>query len=221
MPQEPPSSSTPTTNNDPLPTPSGKQLPPSPQQSSSLSSYMPYQKLQQQLQQQQQQYNTTGITEHYGIAAPKRNTISYQKSCILRPIPTSILFGAIFTAYATIMKQTSNSLSSKTRNRRISSTSTGSSSLLRTLGSSVSLFYLYYVMQCPMEAIQNKESYVHNGIAAFTLSYIGLAQQRIGVPFISPYSIYQLPLLTRNLLGASIYSLMAMTFAALYGHKPY
>jgi hypothetical protein len=93
--------------------------------------------------------------------------------------------------------------------------------LLRTLGSSIGVVYVYYIIQCPMEGIQNKESYIHNGIAAFTLSYIGLAQQRIGIPIISPYIIYELPLLARNIMGASIYSCLAMTLAAFYGQKPF
>ena len=169
--------------------------------------------------------DTTNSQKQYRIAAPKRNTISYQQSCILQPIPSSILFGALYTTYDTLRKQMSPSRNQpqqqRHRNPTATTTSNASSSFLRTLGSSVGIIYVYYVIQCPMEGVQNKESYIHNGIAAFTLSYIGLAQQRIGVPFISPYSIYQFPLLARNLLGASIYSCMAMTFAAVYGRKPY
>jgi hypothetical protein len=170
---------------------------------------------------------------HYGIAAPKRNTISYQQSCMLRPIASSLFFGSLYTMYSTvqqIMKQNPKSSSYNNQRRHLPqqqlrtgsiTSALSSSTLLRTFGSSVGVIYLYYIIQCPMEAIQNKESYVHNGIAAFTLSYIGLIQQRIGIPFVSPYSIYELPLLARNLLGASIYSCMAMSFSALYGRKPY
>jgi hypothetical protein len=218
--QQPPPSSPPT---EPLPTPKEKPVSPpltkSPTSSTSILQY-------QQLQQFNNNTDHRNGKTHYGIAAPKRNTISYQQSCIVRPIPTSILFGALCTAYITLMQQMRKPSSSSRRDQHQQRNSTTaatatSSTLLRTFGSSVGVVYVYYAIQCPMEAIHNKESYIHNGISAFTLSYIGLAQQRIGVPLISAYTIYQLPLLARNILGASIYSCMAMTFAAFYGHKAY
>jgi hypothetical protein len=173
------------------------------------------------------------------ISPPKRNTISYQQNCLLQPIPISIVLGSAYTVFTTFVKYTSTKNDSSSNNTRFSRyrTSTGNpsnlfnhnntansitrSSILRQWSTAIGIVYIYYSVQCPMEAIQNKQSYVHNGIAAFTLSYIGLAREYISVPFIPAYSIYQLPHLTRTILGASIYSCIAMCVAAVYGRKTY
>jgi hypothetical protein len=161
---------------------------------------------------------------HYGIAAPKRNTISYQQSCLIRSIPTSFIIGSLYGAYLTFqthMQDSSSGRHPRPQHTSSSSSSSSSSTLLRTFGTSIGVVYVYYIIQCPMEAIHNKASFLHNGIAAFTISFIGLAQQKLGVPFVPTYSLYHVPFLARNILGASIYSGIAMGIAAVYGRKPF
>ncbi len=190
---------------------------------SPLSTLQYQQKLQQQYNNNINISNSSNQSHHhhYGIAAPKRNTISYQQSCLMRPIPTSFIIGSLYGAYLTFRKHMHDSSSGRHQRYQNTPSSSTSWTLYRTFGTSISVVYVYYIIQCPMEAIQNKESFVHNGIAAFSISYIGLAQQQLGVPFVPSYSLYHVPFLARNLLGASIYSGIAMGIAAVYGHKPF
>ena len=206
-------------SSEPLPTtiPTAKDVAPT----SPLSALQYQQKLQQNNNNNINNINSSNIDQspphHYGIAAPKRNTISYQQSCLIRSIPTSFIIGSLYGAYLTFQTHMQDSSSG----RQPRSQHTSSSTLLRTFGTSIGVVYVYYIIQCPMEAIHNKESFVHNGIAAFSISFIGLAQQKLGVPFVPTYSLYHVPFLARNLLGASIYSGIAMGIAAVYGRKPF
>ena len=206
-------------SSEPLPTtiPTAKEVAPT----SPLSALQYQQKLQQNNNNNINNINSSNIDQspphHYGIAAPKRNTISYQQSCLIRSIPTSFIIGSLYGAYLTFQTHMQDSSSG----RQPRSQHTSSSTLLRTFGTSIGVVYVYYIIQCPMEAIHNKESFVHNGIAAFSISFIGLAQQKLGVPFVPIYSLYHVPFLARNILGASIYSGIAMGIAAVYGHKPF
>lgn len=80
--------------------------------------------------------------------------------------------------------------------------------------------YLYFAIQCPMEAIHGRPSAWHNVLAGATLGYIGVSAGRLGVPFVDATFFYRNPQLSPPLVGAVVYGAIGGAFAIL-GNKPF
>jgi hypothetical protein len=144
-----------------------------------------------------------------------KSTLSYQYHCMVEPLPFSILMGSAYTAYRAL----SSPDPSSSRNNRYRQNTVTDPSILRRAGTSIGTIYLYYALQCPMEAVHGRSSSLHNGLSAFTISYVALSRQWIGVPFFPAYQLMGIPFFTRTLLGSSIYGGMALVFASIWGGK--
>jgi hypothetical protein len=147
-----------------------------------------------------------------------KSTLSYQYHCLMEPIPFSIFVGSGFTAYNALSSW--SDAPSTSRHRRLQRLPTAiESPLWKRAGTAIGTIYLYYALQCPMEAVHGRASSLHNGLSAFTMSYIALSQQWIGVPFVPSYYLMNIPFFTRTLLGSSIYGSMAFVLASVWGGK--
>jgi hypothetical protein len=78
--------------------------------------------------------------------------------------------------------------------------------------------YIYNIVQCPMEAFHGRQSLLHNFAAAGMLGYVGVAQGRMGIPFINPYTLIGSPL-KPEIVAFGVYGGMAAAFAALGGKR--
>lgn len=146
-----------------------------------------------------------------------KSTLSYQYHCLVQPIPFSVLLGGGYTVYRALAQSSSEPPRSQ-RFKRFTPPAV-EHTIWRRAGTAMGTVYLYYALQCPMEAVHGRSSSLHNGLSAFTMSYIALSQQWIGVPFVPPYLLMDLPFFARTLLGSSIYGTMAFALASIWGQK--
>jgi hypothetical protein len=80
--------------------------------------------------------------------------------------------------------------------------------------------YLYNTLQCPMVAIQGRESAWHNAASGAILGYVGVRQFNLSVPFVDPYFFYRNPQFPKPIVGAVAYGGIGLAFAML-GSKPF
>jgi hypothetical protein len=125
------------------------------------------------------------------------NSLAYQQDCLTRPIGQSLTMGSIFTALSVFQGQ------------RLTP---------RLAGINIGGLYLYYILQCPMQAIHGRESALHNGAAGGILGYIGVNSGQLGIPFVSYNFFMRYPQLSPALTGAAVYGGMALAISA--GGKP-
>lgn len=78
--------------------------------------------------------------------------------------------------------------------------------------------WTYLVLQCPLEAIQGRQSLWHNVFAGGTLGYLGAATNRVGL-FGMEYTFLanRIPLAVG---GALVYGTMGGVLGALGGKRP-
>jgi hypothetical protein len=141
---------------------------------------------------------------HSTMQRNSKSTLSYQRYCVVHPISHSFFVGSVFTAISLY-------------NSPLPYNSTNS--ILHRGGTYIGTIYLYYALQCPMEAIHGKSSAIHNGVSAGMISFIALHRQMMGVPFIPAHTLMVMPPLTANILGSTIYGAMAFLMAATLGGK--
>ena len=128
------------------------------------------------------------------------NTLAYQKHCATRPVGVSVVAGSVFSALDVV------------QGMRFSP---------QRLGINIGAIYLYNVLQCPMEAIQGRQSSLHNGAAAGILGYVGVSRGILGIPFVNPYEVYmRFPQVTPPMLGAAVYGGLGFLLASVLGGKP-
>eukprot|EP00579_Thalassiosira_antarctica_P009007 CAMPEP_0201886422 /NCGR_PEP_ID=MMETSP0902-20130614/22044_1 /ASSEMBLY_ACC=CAM_ASM_000551 /TAXON_ID=420261 /ORGANISM="Thalassiosira antarctica, Strain CCMP982" /LENGTH=127 /DNA_ID=CAMNT_0048415993 /DNA_START=45 /DNA_END=428 /DNA_ORIENTATION=- len=122
---------------------------------------------------------------------------NYLVPCLIEPIPSSAVWAGIFVG--------------------IDAAQYGTSPSIRTWGLYAGGLWTYHAMICPMEAIHGRRSSLHNVAAGGMLGYIGVSLGKLGVPFVSPYTLYNF----RNpaLIGGAVYGAMAGAMATL-GGKP-
>ena len=82
----------------------------------------------------------------------------------------------------------------------------------------VGFLYAYSALQCPMEALTGRRSWVHNLIAGGTLGYVAFERGITGIPFNleSTFLMRRVPL---SLAAAIVYGGMGATLAIVQG-KP-
>lgn len=128
------------------------------------------------------------------------NSVAYQKHCVVSPIGTSVVAGSVFSALDVV------------QGMRFSP---------QRLCMNIGAIYVYNILQCPMEAIQNRQSSLHNGAAAGILGYIGVSRGVLGIPFVDPYSVYmRYPQVSPPMLGAAVYGGLGFLLASVLGGKP-
>jgi hypothetical protein len=87
-----------------------------------------------------------------------------------------------------------------------------------TIGTYMAGLYLYNIVQCPMEAFHGRQSLLHNFAAAGMLGYVGVANGRLGIPFVNPYALLGSPL-RPEIVAFGVYGGMAAAFAAIGGKR--
>lgn len=122
------------------------------------------------------------------------------KTCLVAPVFSSIVFGGVFSGldYA---RGDSGAL------------------LPKRIGQNMLFIYLYHALQCPFEVIHGRRSLIHNGISGGILGYIGVSQNRIGIPFVGSELFWKYPSLRPATVGAVMYGGIGMFFGALGGKQ--
>lgn len=77
--------------------------------------------------------------------------------------------------------------------------------------------YAYVVLQCPLEALQGRQSLLHNAASGATLGYIGVSARQLGVFNLEPtFLINRIPL---PVGGALVYGTLAGVLGAIGGKR--
>ena len=79
--------------------------------------------------------------------------------------------------------------------------------------------YLYNALQCPMVALQGRESAAHNVAAAGLLGYVGTQSYNLAVPFVDQGFFWRNPHISRPLVAAGVYGSIGAAFAMMGGKK--
>ena len=119
-------------------------------------------------------------------------------TCLLKPIPPVAFWSGVFTGisiYQGLPKQQA----------------------FQAFSRNFGFLFVYHALQCPLEAIHQKRSYVHNCIAGGTLGYLGVMKRAVGVPFVDAGFFVKYPRLSPPVAGALIYGGMAGALGALGG----
>ena len=127
-------------------------------------------------------------------------SLAHQANCLVRPLPTCFIGSAIFTGidYA--------------RGAR--------GALPARFGRLFALIYVYNALQCPMEAISERRSLLHNISSAGIIGYVGVRHGLVGVPFV-PFTFFiRYPQVPRPIAGAVVFGSLAGVLAGAFGGKP-
>jgi hypothetical protein len=82
----------------------------------------------------------------------------------------------------------------------------------------IAFVYAYGALQCPLEAVQGRQSALHNFYAGATLGGLGVATGNLGVPFVPPQALAA-SRVPRLYWGIAVYGGIAFALAAVSG-KP-
>lgn len=69
--------------------------------------------------------------------------------------------------------------------------------------------------------IHGRESSLHNFLAAGTIGYLGVTSNRLGIPFVDPYSLHKFRPLTPGGVAFVVYGGIGFALASLGGKKPW
>jgi hypothetical protein len=70
-----------------------------------------------------------------------------------------------------------------------------------------------------MEEIHGRRSALHNALSGGIIGYIGVSTNRIGIPFVDPYTFYRYPFMSPGMTAFVVYGGMGFGLALL-GGKP-
>ena len=127
----------------------------------------------------------------------------HQQLCITRPMVPSAMMGTLFTGLNIALQGAPLSSAPKML-------------LFNTSG-----IYLYHILQCPMEAINDgRPSAWHNVLSGGIIGFLGVRAGYIGVPFVDYYFFVRHPQISPPLAGAAVYGGMAGLLATM-GGKPF
>ena len=124
--------------------------------------------------------------------------VAYQKHCLMDPILPSAVFGGIFTGLSVVQ--------GVPLTPQLAALNTGG-------------IYLYNALQCPLAALQGRESAAHNVIAAGLLGYVGTQSYGLAVPLVDPGFFWRNPQFSRPLVAAGVYGGIGAAFALMGGKK--
>ena len=127
-------------------------------------------------------------------------SLRHQAYCLVRPIPACFIGSAIFTGidYARGARH----------------------ALPARFGRTFALIYVYNALLCPMEAISERQSVLHNISSGVIIGYIGVRKGLVGVPLVPPSFFFRYPQIPRPVAGAFVFGSMAGVLAGVLGGKP-
>eukprot|EP00405_Crypthecodinium_cohnii_P011253 CAMPEP_0206435698 /NCGR_PEP_ID=MMETSP0324_2-20121206/10033_1 /ASSEMBLY_ACC=CAM_ASM_000836 /TAXON_ID=2866 /ORGANISM="Crypthecodinium cohnii, Strain Seligo" /LENGTH=133 /DNA_ID=CAMNT_0053902703 /DNA_START=41 /DNA_END=442 /DNA_ORIENTATION=- len=126
-------------------------------------------------------------------------TPEYQKQCLSRPVVPSIMMGGVFSGISVLQ---------------------GAPLTPQLLAMNCGFLYIYHTMQCPMEAIQGRQSLIHNVIAGGTLGAFGVQGGHLGIPFVNPSFFYRFPSVTPAMAAFGVYGGLAGVLGGMLSGKP-
>jgi hypothetical protein len=130
----------------------------------------------------------------------RKDIENMNSQCLTAPIVPSCVLGGAFSAIDVLTQ--------------------GARFTPNLLMTNVGGLYCYWAIQCPMEAIHGRQSAFHNVLAGATIGYLGVANGRLGVPFVDYTFFYRNPNISPPLAGALVYGLLGGAFAMI-GGKPW
>jgi hypothetical protein len=137
---------------------------------------------------------------HQYIVVWRKDIENMNSQCLTAPIVPSCVLGGAFSAIDVLTQ--------------------GARFTPNLLMTNVGGLYCYWAIQCPMEAIHGRQSAFHNVLAGATIGYLGVANGRLGVPFVDYTFFYRNPNISPPLAGALVYGLLGGGFAMI-GGKPW
>ena len=123
---------------------------------------------------------------------------AHQQKCLFHPVVPAVMFGGLFTGLNVY------------QGARLSP---------QLVGLNVGSIYVYGALQCPMEALHERQSCLHNALSGAILGYEGVRRGMVGVPFVDAYFFMRYPKLQPALVGAAVYGLICGVLGAM-GGKP-
>mmetsp|Transcript_2380 Transcript_2380/g.4678 ORF Transcript_2380/g.4678 Transcript_2380/m.4678 type:complete len:138 (-) Transcript_2380:251-664(-) len=90
---------------------------------------------------------------------------------------------------------------------------------LRGWGTYSAFLYVYRSTMCPMEAIQGRESLLHNGFAGGILGYAGVQRGLMAIPFVDSSFFYRYPQVPPAVVGGVVYGGIAIAFGSFSGKR--
>lgn len=133
--------------------------------------------------------------------------LQYQKNCAIRPIVPSVVGGCLFTAFDLVSAGSGGGGGLSMQQ------------LPRRLALYTGAMYVYSVLQCPMEAIHERQSAWHNVFSGGILGYIGVSRRILGIPFVDAYFFMRHPQISPPMAAAAVYGTMGGVLAAVLGDK--
>ena len=126
--------------------------------------------------------------------------LNQMEACIIKPIYPAGIYGGIFTGID-ILQGLPKEHAPKMFARNFA------------------FIYSYHVLQCPMEAIHQRKSLLHNFAAGGILGYVGVMKRIIGIPFVDSLFFIRYPQMTPPIMGALVYGAMGGAFGAIGGKQ--
>lgn len=127
-------------------------------------------------------------------------SVEHQQACLTRPIVPSLVAGGLFTGLNVVLQ--------------------GIPFHPRLFGVNFGGIYLYNALQCPMEAIEGRQSALHNVISGGLIGFMGIRAGILGVPFVDYYFFARYPQISPPIAGAAIYGAITGVLATI-GGKPF
>jgi len=124
--------------------------------------------------------------------------VHYQLDCLMKPIPTAVIFGGIFSAV---------------------NVAQGFPLTPRLLAVNMGGLYAYNAVQCPMVAISGRPSLLHNGLAAGGLGALAIQKGIADVPFMDTRMMHLRFGIKPVQLGFLVYGALGMAFGAAGGKR--
>ena len=128
-------------------------------------------------------------------------SLKHQANCLLHPLPSVFIGSIIFTG----IDYGRGSVSP----RRVAS----------HFGRTFGFLFLYNAMICPMEALSERQSSLHNVCSGGILGYLGVRHGAMGVPFVPLTFFFRYPQIPPPIVGMFVYGAGAGLLAGGLGGK--
>ena len=130
--------------------------------------------------------------------------LNQMETCLIRPIVPSGFWGGVFTGVGVLQGLPKEHAP-------------------KIFARNFAFIYSYHVLKCPMEAISQRRSLLHNAIALGIMGYVGVMKQMVGIPFVDAHVLSYVravhPRMTPPIMGALVYGGIGGFLGALEG-KP-